>query len=94
MLYIRIFMIIFVVCLLLTAWYLWHRRNGAFLVFDVSSSPELHGLMTICSWTLLAISVLGIVLLFFDNKYLNLITLFLGSATIFIFALLLSQNNQ
>ena len=87
MLYIRIFMIIFIACLLLTAWYLWHRRNGAFLVFDVSSSPELHSLMTICSWTLLAISVLGIVLLFFD-------TLFLGSATIFIFALLLSQNNQ
>ncbi|GHV97550.1 hypothetical protein lacNasYZ03_10360 [Lactobacillus nasalidis] len=94
MLYIRIFMTLFIACMLLTAWYLWHRRNGAFLVFDVSSSPKLHTLMTVCAWALLAVSILGIVLLFFDNKYLNLITLFLGSGVIFIFALLVSQNKQ
>ncbi|CCK84386.1 Putative uncharacterized protein [Lactobacillus equicursoris 66c] len=94
MLYIRIFMGIFILMLLLTSWYLWHRRNGAFLVFDVAGNPGLHTLLTACSIALLAVSIIGIILLFMPNKYLNLITLFLGSGVIFAFALLLSQNQQ
>ncbi len=94
MIYIRIVMICFILALMLTAWYLWHRRNGAFLVFDVSGNPELHQILTVTAVALVAISVLGIFLLFSGNKYLNLITLFLGSGAILIFALIISKNKH
>lgn len=90
---ITIVMLIFIFLLLLTAWYMWHRRNGQFLIYDVGSHPELAKILTITSLALVIESVLGIVFLFLGNKYLNLITVALASLTILTFSLLFNQND-
>lgn len=91
---IKIVMIIFLLLLLLTSWYMWHRRNGHFLIYDIGGDPRLSNILKWTSVALLAESILGIILLFMGNKYLNLITLFLASLTILAFGLSITQNKE
>lgn len=91
---IKIVMIIFILLLLLTSWYMWHRRNGYFLIYDIGGDPRLSNILKWTSVALLAESILGIILLFMGNKYLNLITLFLASLTILAFGLSITQNKE
>ena len=91
---IKIVMIIFILLLLLTSWYMWHRRNGHFLIYDIGGDPRLSNILKWTSVALLAESILGIILLFMVNKYLNLITLFLASLTILAFGLSITQNKE
>lgn len=91
---IKIVMIIFILLLLLTSWYMWHRRNGHFLIYDIGGNPRLSNILKWTSVALLAESILGIILLFMGNKYLNLITLFLASLTILAFGLSITQNKE
>ncbi|MBI1693454.1 hypothetical protein AAA426_06325 [Lactobacillus crispatus] len=91
---IKIVMIIFILLLLLTSWYMWHRRNGHFLIYDIGGDPRLSNILKWTSVALLAESILGIILLFMGNKYLNLITLFLASLTILTFGLSITQNKE
>lgn len=91
---IKIVMAIFILVLLLTSWYLWHRRNGQFLIYDIGGNPRLASILKVTSIALLLESILGIFILFASNKYLNLITLILGCATILIFGLLINQNDE
>ncbi len=91
---IKIVMIIFILLLLLPSWYMWHRRNGHFLIYDIGGDPRLSNILKWTSVALLAESILGIILLFMGNKYLNLITLFLASLTILAFGLSITQNKE
>lgn len=91
---IKIVMIIFILLLLLTSWYMWHRRNGHFLIYDVGGDPRLSSVLKWTSIALLIESVIGIFILFMGNKYLNLITLFLASLTILTFSLLITNNKR
>ena len=91
---IKIVMIIFILLLLLTSWYMWHRRNGHFLIYDVGGDPRLSNVLKWTSSALLIESVIGIFILFMGNKYLNLITLFLASLTILTFSLLITNNKR
>ena len=91
---IKIVMIIFILLLLLTSWYMWHRRNGHFLIYDIGGDPRFSNILKWTSVALLAESILGIILLFMGNKYLNLITLFLASLTILAFGLSITQNKE
>lgn len=91
---IKIVMIIFILLLLLTSWYMWHRRNGHFLIYDVGGDPRLSNVLKWTSIALLIESVIGIFILFMGNKYLNLITLFLASLTILTFSLLITNNKR
>ena len=91
---IKIVMIIFILLLLLTSWYMWHRRNGHFLIYDVGGDPRLSNVLKCTSIALLIESVIGIFILFMGNKYLNLITLFLASLTILTFSLLITNNKR
>lgn len=91
---IKLVMIIFILLLLLTAWYMWHRRSGHFLIYDIGGNPHLAAVL---KWTAIALTVesaIGIIILFMGNKYLNLITLFLASLTILAFGLLMNENNK
>lgn len=91
---IKIVMIIFILLLLLTSWYMWHRRNGHFLIYDVGGDPRLSSVLKWTSIALLIESIIGIFILFMGNKYLNLITLFLASLTILTFSLLITNNKR
>ena len=91
---IKIVMIIFILLLLLTSWYMWHRRNGHFLIYDVGGDPRLSNVLKWTSIALLIESVIGIFILFMGNKYLNLITLFLASLNILTFSLLITINKR
>lgn len=91
---IKIVMIAFIFLLLLTSWYMWHRRNGHFLIFDVGGDPRLSNVLKWTSIALLIESIIGIVILFMGNKYLNLITLFLASLTILTFSLSITNNKR
>lgn len=90
---IKIVMLIFIILLVLTSWYMWHRRSGHFLIYDIGGHPELERILKWSSIALAAESILGIIILYFSNKYMNLITLALGSLTILIFSLLFSKNS-
>ncbi|MDN6653564.1 MAG: hypothetical protein L0K83_05475 [Lactobacillus sp.] len=91
---IKIVMIVFILLLLLTALYMWHRRNGHFLIYDVGGNPRLTNVLKWTSIALVAESAIGIVILFMGNKYLNLITLFLASLTILAFSLLITDSKK
>lgn len=91
---IKIVMIIFIFLLLLTSWYMWHRKNGYFLIYDVGGDPHMANILKWTSIALLIESVIGIIILFMENKYLNLITLFLASLTILVFGLSITSNKQ
>ena len=73
---------------------MWHRRNGHFLIYDIGGDPRLSNILKWTSVALLAESILGIILLFMGNKYLNLITLFLALLTILAFGLSITQNKE
>lgn len=88
------FMSIYIILLLLTAWYLWHRRAGAFLIYDVGVNPKIGKIMTVTAIILLIEAILGIFFLFLANRYFNLITLVLSCLTLLIFGLAINQNNQ
>ena len=81
---IKIVMIVFILLLLLTAWYMWHRRNGHFLIYDVGGNPRLTNILKWTSIALIAESAIGI----------NLITLFLASLTILTFSLLITDSKK
>lgn len=91
---INIFIGIFILLLLVTAWYLWQRRNSHFLAFNAQDNPQLSRLMSFTAVSLFAESILGTLILIFGNRYLNLITLVLACATILIFGLLINQKNE
>lgn len=91
---IQIVMIVFIFVLLLTAWYMWHRRKGQFLIYDIGANPRLASILKWTSIALVIESVLGLVILFSANKYFNLITIILASLTILIFGLLITQNHE
>lgn len=91
---IKIVMIIFILLLLLTSWYMWHRRNDQFLIYDVGGDPRMANILKWTSIALLIESVIGIFILFAGNKYLNLITLFLASLTILVFSLSITNNKR
>src|SRR5699024_12354002 len=91
---IKIVMIIFILLLLLTSWYMWHRRNGHFLIYDIGGDPRLSNILKWTSVALLAESILGIILLFMCNIYLNLFTFFLSTFTILDFGFLFNHNNE
>lgn len=91
---IKIVMSIFIIVLALTSWYMWHRRSGHFIIYDVGSNPRLRSILKWTSIALMLESILGVLILFLANKYMNLITLILGSMTILIFGLLINQKND
>ncbi|WEV40564.1 hypothetical protein OZX59_01230 [Lactobacillus sp. ESL0681] len=91
---IKIVMGIFLLLLLYLAYYLWHNRNGHFLIFNSQNNPYF---TTIMSWTAVLLGIeciLGFILLFQANKYLNFITLIISSITILTFSLLINQINE
>lgn len=87
-----IFMLVYIFLLLLTAWYMWHRRSGAFLTYDVGSNPHLERVLTVTAICLLLEAILGIFLLFLTSRYFNLITLILSCLTLLFFGLVINQN--
>lgn len=90
---IKLVMLVFILLLLATSWYMWHRRRGDFLIYDISGRPELSEVL---KWTAIALfleSILGIGLLFSSNRYLNLITIGLACLTLLIFSLLFNEKN-
>ena len=50
---IKIVMIIFILLLLLTSWYMWHRRNGHFLIYDIGGDPRLSNIENLNMWGIL-----------------------------------------
>ena len=55
---IKIVMIIFILLLLLTSWYMWHRRNGHFLIYDVGGDPRLSNVL---KWTSIALLIESVI---------------------------------
>ena len=90
---IKFVMGIFIIILALTSWYMWHRRNGHFIIYDVGGNPRLSAILKWTSIALMLEAILGVFILFLANKYMNLITLFLGSLTILIFSLSINQKS-
>ena len=91
---IKVVITIYLAILLLTAFYLWHNRHSHFLIYN---SKNISNFSSIMSWTaviLLLETLLGLILVFQANKYLNLITLVLSSITILIFSLILNQKGD
>lgn len=70
------------------------KERTFFLIYDIGGDPRLSNILKWTSVALLAESILGIILLFMGNKYLNLITLFLASLTILAFGLSITQNKE
>ncbi|WEV71499.1 hypothetical protein OZY43_03615 [Lactobacillus sp. ESL0785] len=91
---IKVIMAVYLLILLITAYYLWHNRNGNFLMYNSKSTENFKSIMTWTAIFLLAECLLGVFLLWQSNRYLNLITLILSSITILSFSLLINQKNE
>ena len=90
----KIVIILYLVVLLLTAFYLWHNRDRHFLVFSSKSNTNFRPIMSWTAIILLLECIIGIIILFQSNKYLNLVTILLSSITILIFSLLINHEND
>ncbi len=84
-------MLVFIVLLFLTATYLWRRRDGAFLIYDVGNTPKMSHLLTQSAISLAINGVIGLLILFLAPKFANLFTLGLASVLILIFSLRLTK---
>ncbi|MDN6028936.1 MAG: hypothetical protein ACTIAG_00735 [Lactobacillus sp.] len=84
-------MLVFIILLFLTAIYLWRRRNGAFLIYDVGNTPKMNRLLTQSAISLAINGVIGLLILFLAPKFANLLTLGLASILILIFSLRLTK---
>ena len=91
---IKIVILIYLAVLLLTAFYLWHNRHSHFLIYNSKNISNFSSLMSWTAIILIIETILGLVIVFQKNKYLNLITLILSSITILIFSLLLNQKDD
>ena len=91
---IKIVILIYLVVLLLTAFYLGHNRHRHFLIYKSKNISNFSSLMSWTAIILIIETILGLFLVFQKNKYLNLITLILSSITILIFSLLLNQKDD
>lgn len=85
--FIKIAMIIFIALLLFLAQYLFSHRHKNFLIFKPETAPGISQIMLITSILLLIICLAGIIILFFEDLKLNLITLVAGSLVVASFAL-------
>ncbi|AWM73574.1 hypothetical protein DKL56_03265 [Lactobacillus apis] len=90
----KIVIILYLAVLLLAASYLWHNRDRHFLVFSSKSNTNFRPIMSWTAIILLLECIIGIIILFQSNKYLNLVTLLLSSITILIFSLLINHEND
>lgn len=69
-------------------------KRSFFLIYNTDNNPKFTIILTWTSIALLFESILGVLLLFLTNKYMNLITLLLSTLTILIFSLLINQKND
>lgn len=89
----KIVMLIFILILVLTGFYLLARRGKIFIIFDTKKNPEMHYLMSITAYLLFVIAIIGVLIVFLLPKYFNLITLLLAVLVIFIFSNRLNKIN-
>ncbi|RMC25190.1 hypothetical protein F5ESL0245_03170 [Lactobacillus sp. ESL0245] len=87
-------MSIYLVVLLIAAWYLWQKRNDHFLIYNNQNKTNFTSIMAITAIALVVDSLIGFVILLQDDKYLNFITLILSCLTILFFGLAINQWDE
>lgn len=85
---------IYLVVLLVAAWYLWQKRNDHFLIHNKQNQSNVTAIMTRTALALAVESIIGFVILLQDNKYLNFITLILSCLTILFFGLAITKQQD
>ncbi|WP_233551577.1 MULTISPECIES: hypothetical protein [unclassified Lactobacillus] len=85
---------IYLVVLLIAAWYLWQKRNDHFLIYNNQNKTNFTSIMAITAIALVVDSLIGFVILLQDDKYLNFITLILSCLTILFFGLAINQWDE
>ncbi|RMC48672.1 hypothetical protein [Lactobacillus sp. ESL0228] len=85
---------IYLVVLLIAAWYLWQKRNDHFLIYNNQNKTNFTSIMAITAIALIADSLIGFCILLQDDKYLNFITLILSCLTILFFGLAINQKDE
>lgn len=84
-------MVFFMLLVLTLAVYLLKHLDRPFMSFSPQENPTLRSSMQITAYLLIATCVLGVILLFFQQPKLQLITLLLASFITAFFALRISQ---
>jgi uncharacterized membrane protein YwzB len=85
---------IYLVVLLVAAWYLWQKRNDHFLIYNKQNQSNVTAIMTRTALALAVESLIGFIILLQDNKYLNFITLILSCLTILFFGLAIIKQQD
>ena len=94
MLIITVVMTLFILLVLTLAIYLLRHLDKPFMGLNPTELPDLQLLMRVTAYLLIAVCVLGVVLLFFSNPKLHLITLLLASFITAFFAVRVSMIIQ
>ncbi|MFD1671103.1 hypothetical protein ACFQ5M_03210 [Agrilactobacillus yilanensis] len=86
-----IVMAFFILVVLTLAIYLLRHLDKPFLSFSPAENPELRVLMKVTAYLLIAVCLLGVILLLFQDTHLQLITLLLASFITAFFAVRVSM---
>ncbi|KRM98200.1 hypothetical protein FD18_GL001164 [Lactobacillus taiwanensis DSM 21401] len=91
----KILMLIFILLVFITAWYLIKSKNkGQFIIFIFIGNKKINTLFSVTSLVLILTGIIGIIILFTLPKVFNFITLIIAALAISIFSVTFMNLNE
>lgn len=91
----KILMLIFILLVFITAWYLIKSKNkGQFIIFTFIGNKKINTLFSVTSLVLILTGIIGITILFTLPKVFNFITLIIAALAISIFSVTFMNLNE
>ena len=91
----KVLMLIFILLVFITAWYLIRSKNkGQFIIFTFIGNKKINMLFSITSLVLILTGFIGIIILFTLPKIFNFITLIIAAMALYIFSFTFMNLNE
>lgn len=91
----KVLMLIFILLVFITAWYLIRSKNkGQFIIFTFIGNKKINRLFSITSLVLILTGFIGIIILFTLPKIFNFITLIIAAMALSIFSFTFMNLNE
>lgn len=91
----KVLMLIFILLVFITAWYLIRSKNkGQFIIFTFIGNNKINMLFSVTSVVLILTGFIGIIILFTLPKIFNFITLIIAAVTLSIFSFTFMNLNE
>ena len=91
----KVLMLIFILLVFITAWYLIRSKNkGQFIIFTFIGNKKINMLFSVAGLALILTGFIGIIILFTLPKIFNFITLIIAAMALSIFSFTFMNLNE